>query len=299
MNSPLVYCVILTVNGKDVLTDTLDSLREMSYPNYKILVVDNGSTDGSQQVMRETYPWVELIENGKNLGVAKGRNVGMKYALEHGAEWIHHIDNDVNVDKDFLSELISVASTDERIGLLGAKIYFHAKPNTLWYAGGKVNYFTGIVSHRGIREEDTGQYDKVGDTDYIVGCSFLIRRKVIEDIGMFDPIFTPIYSEDSDYSIHAKRAGWRLVYVPQAKLWHRVSTSSGGKVTPQRMMLKVEYNFILFKRYAQWYHWLTIPWCIGGMAILYVIKEIFKGNFGVVISLVRGFGKALGRILST
>ena len=126
----------------------------------------------------------------------------------------------------------------------------------------------------------------------------MMKRKLVEEIGMFDTVFTPIYSEDSDYSIRAKRAGWRLVFVPQAKLWHRVSMSSGGKVTPQRMMLKVEYNYILFKRYARWYHWLTIPWCIGGMAFVYVIQEMFKGNFGVIVSLGKGFGKALRRIIS-
>ena len=297
VEKPLVYCVVITMNGKELLCDTLDSVRRMDYPNFKVLVVDNGSTDGSQEAVRRTYPWAELLENGKNLGFGGGNNVGMQYALEHGADWICLLNNDIAVDRSMLSALMAVAATEDRIGALSPKIYYHSEPRALWYAGGKIDFWRGIISHRGLREEDCGQYDMVSDTEYITGCAFLVRREALQQIGLFDPIYFPIYSEDADLSEKTRRAGYRLVYVPSAKLWHKVSASSGGGLTPFKTQLKVEHNLIFFKRYAHWYHWLTIPWFIGVMTILFVLKELFKGNFRIIAALVAGFGKAMGRLV--
>jgi hypothetical protein len=295
---PLVYCVILNLNGRDLLRETLQSIKQMTYPRFKIVVVDNGSTDGSPESVRSNYPDAMLIENGKNLGFGGGNNVGMQYALANGADWIFLLNNDILVDPNLLTELMKVATSGEKIGILSPKIYYLSEPNKFWYAGGKINYFTGIIAHRGIREQDRGQYDRIEDTDYVTGCAFLIKREVLEQIGMFDPVYHPIYSEDADLSVRATRAGYRLVYVPHAKLWHKVSASSGGGLTPFKTRLKVEHNLIFFKRYARWYHWLTIPWCIGGLAAIFVAKELLKGNFAIISALLQGFVKALRRVKS-
>jgi len=294
--SPPVYCVVLNMNGKALLLESLESTIKMTYPNFKVVVVDNGSTDGSPNAVRAQYPSIAVIENGKNLGFGEGNNVGIRYSLKEGAEWIFLLNNDIAVDPEMLTELMKAASSDEMIGILSPKIYYYSEPNQLWYAGGKVNYFTGIISHRGLREMDSGQYDQVEETDYITGCAFLIKRKVVESVGMFDPIYFPIYSEDADWSVRVQRAGYRLVYVPHAKLWHKVSAFSGGGLTPYKTRLKVEHNLIFFKRYARWYHWITIPWCIGGMTIFFILKQLLKGNFKIITSLFKGFKDAIGRI---
>ena len=296
--TPLVYVVVLTLNGKHVLGETLDTILAMSYPQFRLLVVDNGSTDGTVAFVRERYPAVELLENGENLGVTGGRNAGMRYALDHGAAWIHHIDNDVKVDRELLTELMRTAAADPKIGILGAKIFYYAQPDVLWYAGGNVNFWSGIVSHRGLREKDRGKYDRLEDTTYVVGCSFLMSREVVQKCGMFDPIFNPFYTEDGDMCMRAMRAGFRVVYVPTALLWHRVSTSSGGVITPRRVTLKIEYNLIYFKRYARWYHWLTIPWCVGFMTLVFLVKELSKGKFSVIPALGKGFLRAVRRLAS-
>jgi GT2 family glycosyltransferase len=298
-NSPLVYCVVLNLNGRVLLLETLESVCRMTYPNFRVIVVDNGSTDGSQDAVRTHHPSLELIENGVNLGFGEGNNVGMRYALNRGAEWVFLLNNDIAVDPAMLTELMQRAQSDDRIGILSPKIYYHSESKKIWYAGGSVHYFTGIISHRGLRELDLGQYDSVEDTQYITGCAFLVHRRVLTTVGMFDRIYYPIYSEDADLSVRAQRAGFRLVYVPQAKLWHKVSAFSGGGLTPFKTKLKVEHNLIFFKRYARWYHWLTIPWCVGAMAIAFVTKQLLKGNFGVVGSLFSGFRAALGRIKTT
>ncbi len=294
---PLVYVIVLNFNGKHVLGETLDTIRAMDYPGIKVLVADNGSTDGSQKFVRDMYPWAELLENGENLGVAGGRNAAMSHALARGAEWIFHLDNDIKADPRLLTELMAAASSDPAIGILGPKILYYAHPDLLWYAGGNVNFWTGMVTHRGIRQRDRGQFDLLDNTAYVVGCAFLMSRRLIDAVGMFDPLFNPFYTEDSDMCMKAARAGFRIVYVPAARLWHRVSTSSGGIITPGRMSRKIDHTLLFFKRYSRWYHWLTIPWCIGFLTLIFLVKELAKGKLGTIPALARGFGRAIRRLL--
>lgn len=293
---PQVYCIILNYNGRTLLGEALDSVFKMSYPNFSVVVCDNGSTDGSVEDVRKLFPNVTLIENGANLGFGGGNNAGIRYCIERGAEWVILLNYDIVVDPMMLTELMNIALTDPAIGMLSPKIYYFSDPDLLWYAGGRVNFRRGKVSHRGLRERDHGRYDTVCDTEYISGCAMLMSRAMIERVGMFDPIYFPAYTEDADLSERTRRAGFRLVYVPSAKLWHKVSSFSGGGLTPFKTMLKVEHNLIFFKRYACWYHWLTIPFFVGGEALFFVVKELIKGNFGVLSALFRGFGKALGRL---
>ena len=248
---PLVVNAILNLNGRDVLAEALQCATKLTYQNYRTVVVDNGSTDGSQDMVRSKYPSVELIEIGKNVGVMEGYNVGLRYGLQQNADWVFLLNNDIVFEPAMLSELMKVAATDENIGLLAPKIYYQSEPTRFWYAGGRINYFTGVISHRGLREEDRGQYDRTEDTSYITGCAMLIRREVLERVGLLDLTFSPMYSEDADFSIRTSRAGFRLMYVPQAKLWHKVSAFSGGGLTPLKTRLKVEHNFIIFKKPAR------------------------------------------------
>ncbi len=301
---PLVYSIILNCGlnpdgrARNLLLATLDSVKQLSYPRNQIIVVDNGSVDGSQGAVRAQHRDVVLIENGRNLGYTEGSNVGLRYVLEQDVDWALLLNNDIAVDPGMLSEMMTVALSDERIGIVGPKIYYYDEPTRIWYAGGKISYFTGIISHRGIREADHGQYNVVEDTDYVTGCALLIKRKVLDSVGLLDPIYSPMYSEDADYSLRAKRAGFRVVYVPQAKVWHKVSASTGGGLTPLKTQLKVEHNFIFLMRYARWYHWFTIPWCVGAVALLFVVRGFLTGNFAVIGALLRGFAKAIRRLTS-
>lgn len=291
-SSPKVYGLILNFNGKAFLLETLASVTQITYSNLHLLVVDNGSTDGSVQAARALFPNVTFIENGANLGFGEGNNAGMRYALQHGADWVLLLNNDLTVAPDLLTHMMQAAAADERLGMLGPKIYYHDQPGTIWFAGGRINYWAGTTSHRGIRELDRGQYDRAEETDYLTGCTLLIRREVLERVGMFDPIYFPAYSEDADLCVRAARGGYRLLYVPQAKVWHKVSSSSGGGMTPFKTKLKVQHSLIFFKRYARWYHWLTMPWCIAALAFVFVMKELLKGNWSVIAALLRGFARA-------
>jgi GT2 family glycosyltransferase len=294
-SSPLVYCVILNLNGRALLLETLESVLQMQYHQFRVVVADNGSTDGSLEAVRTSYPGVELLQNGTNLGFGEGNNAGIQYALQRGADWVFLLNNDIIVDPELLTALMRVGTKNETIGMLCPKIYYAGEPEKLWYAGGKVNFWTGQVSHRGLRELDRNQYDEIQDTDYVTGCAMLIRRTALETVGMFDPVYYPIYSEDADLSRRFLRAGYRLVYVPSGKLWHKVSAFSGGGLTPFKTRLKVEHNLIFFRRYARWYHWLTMPFCVAAGATAFVVRELAKGNFRVVGALFNGFIRALAK----
>lgn len=296
MTGPKVYCIILNFNAKELLTATIESVRRLDYSDFKIIVVDNGSNDGSQVLVKSRFPEITLIENPENLGFGEGNNVGIRYALNEGAQWIFLLNNDIRVAPNLLSALMNVAISDKRIGIIGPKIYYESEPNKIWYAGGKINYFTGIISHRGLREIDDGRYDHVEDTDYVTGCAMLVKREVFERVGLFDPAFSPMYTEDADLCTRARQHGYRVVYVPQGKVWHKVSASTGGNFAPAKIKYKIEHNLIFFKRYANWYHWFTIPICVAGASLIFIFNQLLKGNFVVVTSLFNGFAKALGRL---
>ncbi len=256
--SPLVYIVVLSWNGKEDTLECLKSLKEVTYPNHRVLVVDNASTDGTPDALRSAFPSVELIVNKTNLRYAGGNNAGIRHALGKGAEYILLLNNDTTVKPDFLTNLVSAAEGVSGTGMAAPKIYYSGDPNRIWYAGGRISWWQGWISHNGVREIDTGQYDVQVETEYITGCCMLVRRRVIEQVGVFDETYY-IYGEDSDWSIRTSRAGYKLLYVPSASIWHKLSVSSGGHLSWFKNWNKLKSQLRLMTRYAKPYHWLTIP----------------------------------------
>ncbi|MCA9733931.1 MAG: glycosyltransferase family 2 protein [Deferribacteres bacterium] len=298
-HNPLVYCVVLNLNGLSVIEDALESILQMTYANFRILVVDNGSSDGSPIFIRERFPNIELMENEQNLGFGGGNNVGMEYALSKGAEWIFLLNNDIVVDKNLLSELIDVGIKEETTGALGAKIYYFDEPDKIWFAGGNVNFFTGLTTHRQIRKVDTNTNDAVQDSDYITGCALLLRVSVLKEVGLFDEVFFPSYVEDADLSMRIRQAGYKLRYVPKAKLWHKVSSFSGGGLTPLKTELRTAHSLIFFRRYARWYHWLSMPLFIFLGSMVFIFREVLKGNWGLIQALFQGFALGIRKTSSS
>jgi len=274
-DSPLVYIIVLTWNGKQDTIECLRSLQKVSYQNFKILLVDNASSDGTVDAVRKEFHNVEMIINDANLRFAGGNNVGIRKALDQGAKYILLLNNDTVVEKDFLSHLVDVAEREKRSGMVGPKIYFHSDPNRLWYAGGKIEWWKGWISHVGVREKDTGQYNSQSLTDYITGCCILVRREVIEKIGVLDESYF-IYGEDADWCLRAARVRYSLLYVPSAVIWHKLSVSTGGHLSWFKNWNKLKSQLRLMARYARWYHWLTIP--IGMianiLASVYRVKQV-------------------------
>ena len=227
---PKVVIVILNWNGKNLTAECLESLMEIDYCNYKILLVDNGSTDGSQEYFRDRYPEIELVENGENLGFAEGSNVGVRRAMDCQADYVLLLNNDTITHERFLSELVRAAEYDSGIGFVGPKIYFydcHGQRDIIACAGGRINLWIGKARNIGVREKDTGQYEDTKIVDWMPGTCLLARRDVIQRIGLLDSTFFA-YMEDIDWCVRGRRAGYTSAFVPKAKIWHKVSASGGA-----------------------------------------------------------------------
>ncbi|MDI6896786.1 glycosyltransferase family 2 protein, partial [Methanocella conradii] len=204
--------------------------------------------DGSVVAISEAFPNVTLVENGKNLGFAAGNNVGIRLALKGAYDYVLLLNNDTVVDPCFLRAMVATADADPAIGIVGPKIYYYDDPKRIWFAGGHVNHWLGETSHVGQNELDDGRYDVIKDTDFITGCALLIKRKALEEIGLLDERMG-FYFEDNDLCARARKRGYRIVYVPEAKIWHKVA-SSAGKVNDLQLFYFTRNRLIFMRRYA-------------------------------------------------
>ena len=271
--SPLVYIVILCWNGREDTLECLRSLEKITYQNHHILVVDNASSDGTPAAIRAAFPDIRIITNETNLRFAGGNDVGIEQALNAGPEYILLLNNDTRVKPDFLTNLVKAAESVDGMGMAAPKIYYYDDPRRIWYAGGKISWWQGWISHIGVRETDVGQHNRQCETEYITGCCMLVKRRLIEKVGVFD-ISYYMYGEDADWSIRAHRAGYKLLYVPSAVIWHKLSVSSGGHLSWFKNWNKLKSQLRLMYRYAKPYHWLTIPF-----GILYnVVLSYFRAK---------------------
>lgn len=247
---PSVSIIVLNWNGAKDTIECLDSLKKINYPNYRIIVVDNGSTDGSPEAIRKEFPYVTLIKNKENLGCPEGMNTGIRKAK---SKYVLLLNNDIVVDRNFLKELVKVAESDEKIAIAGPKIYYHHEPNKIWFAGGTLDlksWRTQTITSIGINEIDKGQFDNVRECSYITGCCMLVRMSIIKKVGLMDS-FLFVYGDDVDWSARMTIAGYKLVYVPEAKIWHKISVSTGGARSPFSTYYATRHGIIFMKKYAK------------------------------------------------
>ena len=176
---PLVSIIIVNWNGTNDTIECLESLRNINYPSYNIVIVDNGSLPDEVTALHENLDKdsYTIIEVKKNLGFANANNIGIMVAIRNGAKFILLLNNDTVVDKNFLMELILAAGKDPRKGILGPKMYFYHDKSRLWYAGGKLNMYLGHKTE-GLSKLDVGKFDSIRQTDYVAGACMLIRKEV-------------------------------------------------------------------------------------------------------------------------
>lgn len=288
--APRVTIVLVNWNGRDDTLACLRSLEGLDYPDYDVVLVDNASADGSVAAVREAHPSVTVVENARNERFARANNQGIDIAFMRGSDFVFLLNNDTEVAPDVLTRLVEAARAPS-VGMVGPKIYYFDPADVLWYAGGVVNLWKGLVAHRGIREKDRGQYDDGGDTGYITACAVLVRRACIDHVGGLDESYY-IYGEDVDWCERARRAGFRLVYEPRARVWHKVSSSSGGKdvaggLTPFKVVHKTRSMFRFFRRHAAWYQWPTILLFAAAYGAKAAVLMAASGNWGGLGALFR------------
>jgi hypothetical protein len=251
-------------------------MGRLDYPNLEIVVSDNGSTDGTLEEVRAKHPDATILDNGNNLFWAGGNNEGIKYAMANAADYIFLLNNDIVVDPRLVSELVEVGESDPSVGMLGPKIYYHDPGDVIWFAGAEIHLWRGVIKHLGIREKDRGQYDEMKPTDYVTGCALMVKREVVERIGLIDPVYLA-YCEDVDWSYRARLAGYKLMYVPTAVLWHKIG-GYWGSVTKRKIKQKLRSLGIFFWRYSPKPAWISTLPLFFGLDALRIIFNILSGR---------------------
>lgn len=222
-NQPNVSIIIVHYGDIKDTKECLRSLEKLDYSNFEVIVIDNGTEE--ELKVQNLKLKVKLISNKENLGFAGGNNVGIRYALEKGADYILLLNNDTAVEPSFLKELVKVGESEEKIGILGPVIYYY-KSDKIWFAGGKVNWLYTKGEHiQETRNLLRRQAGKIQDTNYITGACLLIKKEVIKKIGLMPEEYF-LYLEDVDWCLRARKAGYKCVLVPKAKIWHKVSSST-------------------------------------------------------------------------
>jgi len=216
--------MLLTWNAKDVTADCIESIKKQTFKDYEVVLVDNGSTDGTCKYLKKKFPFIKLVQNKKNLGYAGGHNSGIGKAK---ANYFLILNNDVVLAENFLEELWK---NKDKADILGIKNYFYDKRNVFWAIGSNVNEYLMTARLKGNKEKDVGQYDK-SNIDQAVGSAMLVNKKVIDKVGFLDASLFAYY-EETEWQTRAQRAGFKVSWVPTAKLWHKVAYSYGGEKSP-------------------------------------------------------------------
>jgi hypothetical protein len=215
----------LNWNGLDDTRACLESLRSVTYPRQRIIIVDNASINDEASTLEAEYSgFIELIRNDRNLGFAGGANVGIRAALTAGTDYVLLLNNDVTVAPDFMDAMVAAAGRYKRLAALSPRAYFHEPRDVIYSTGGTVNVWTGVARQVGRGEADRGQFDKAARRDYADGLCMLIPVEAIERVGLLDEEYFA-YWEETDWCVRARDKGLRCYYVPEAKVWHKAERS--------------------------------------------------------------------------
>lgn len=284
-SKPMVWIVVLTLNNYSDTAECLQSLRSIRYPSCKIILVDNGSTDGTPQLVRTQFPEVTVIENGRNLGVAAGYNVGIHYALDQGAEFVFVVNNDTTVDPEIMDHLVQ-AAREPNAGILMPIIYYYGDKKEVWSAGARYRVFPpAIVMERKI-------YDGLHDLQYAISCGFLVTRRAFVRAGLFDENFRFLW-DDLDLSLRVRRAGLRIIQVPKARMWHKVSRTTNPAST-LFWQTHGESGVIFFRRHKRLFRF-TAVFHLGYFALR---EFVFKWRWKSLPSFLRGVRSGLQKPLA-
>lgn len=277
---PFVAVIILTWNQRDLTLDCLASLVEMDYPVEKlqIIVVDNGSGDDTAATVRQRFPHAVMLENGDNLGFAEGNNVGIRRALAGPAEYIMLLNNDTIVDRQMFSELIEAMDQHPGVGIVGPKMLYFDPPDLIWCAGNRIDWRMGGSIRLQAEEPDSAANQSPCEVDFITACGILLRRQVIEQIGLLDQRFF-IYYEETDWCVRANHAGWKILYVPAARLWHKVSATMGTTSPATDYYMNRNVLLFLAKNQHGIGRWAAIG-LAAGRNLLAVVAYTIKSHDG-------------------
>lgn len=272
-----VVVVVLNWNGWRDTQACIASLQNLDYPNFGLIVVDNGSTDGSQGHIEARFPAIKVLQTGANLGFGGGCNAGIRQALDQGAVYVWLLNSDATVDVNALTEMVRVAEEQALVGAVGSVLYEADKPEQiqLW-GGGKVQLWTGFSRH----QKSSAQLD------FISGASMLLRREALVQVGLFDDKTFFMYWEDSDLGFRLRQAGWQLAVAEKSYVWHKLSASL-GKGSRQLDVYFTRSGVRFLRRYS------PLPAVsVFMMLVRMLMKRVLAGQLGRARSVLEGYLRA-------
>lgn len=273
-----VAAVVVNWNGGAANVACLAVLRDA--PLARIVFVDNASTDGSRELVRESFPEVEILENPANLGFGEASNRGARRALEHGCDAVLFVNNDVLLRPAEIALLVAELERDAALGFVGPRVLDARDPTRIWAAGGRLSWRQNLTTLIGQGESDSERFRVTRDVDYVVGCALLARREAFEAASGFDPRYFA-YSEDVDLALRAKRLGWKSRVVGGASALHLPSSSTGGGYNPRRKYMMGVNSIWFLREHAAARHWIS-----------FLLFDVASWPFVALVELFRGRGRA-------
>ena len=278
---PLVAIVVPVHNSKDDTREFLESLKQVTYPNFKVIIIDDGSIDGTDEMLRHDYPEVIVIKGDGNLWWSRSTNLGIEKAIEIGSKYVLLVDNDTTVDSGCITALVETAEENPR-SIITSKVYLYYEPDKLFEAGWRINWRRGGFRARGNGEVDRGQYDEQCDVQGAT-TGTLIDITFFKDIGMMDAEKFPQYWSDIDFTHRAYQKGYRIIYQPKSKIWHKWFTTM-KKNTPAPTSFWSTFNYLTknpisglnFRQVSTFwlrhYPFYMVPYVFFRYAILLILK---------------------------
>ncbi len=287
---PRVAAVVLNWNTAEETIECVRSLEASEYSPVDTIVVDNASKNDSVGRLREELGDLELICNPTNLGYAGGNNVGIRRAIEIGADYVLIVNSDVTVAPDTIGKLVNTAGETDRIAAVGPAVFWKKTPEVLFAAYGKVDFSEAIVKLVGANSTDVARFgSEPREVDWVVGCAVLLSNEALNEVGLFDEEFFA-YHEEADWCVRAKKRGFKVVFVPGAKVLHVGQAATGGAKYASAKRYFVGRNSVLFARkHASCLQWCKFLACFSVSLPLAYLRELPRGQSKGAILKLQGF----------
>lgn len=296
MSQPLIYIVILNWNGYKDTSELLESLFKITYRNFKVVVIDNNSTNNEAELLEKVYGNnAHIIHCNENLGFAGGNNVGIKYSLEEKADYILLLNNDTTVATNFLEPLVNKFNSSDQVGITAPQINYFKEPDKIWSAGGKISRIRSSgFTKSNIKEAKFNKEHK--SVTFVSGCCMLIKRVVILNVGLFDENYF-LYTEDTDLCFRTIKAGYKIYVVSKSKIFHKVNSSTEKNLsllplyytTRNRLYLAkknfastffLTFLYITLSMFLKSIFWILAGKKVNLIAVKNAIKDFSDGKMG-------------------
>lgn len=287
---PRVAILILNWNGIRDTLETLESVQRLQCDNFEVVLVDNGSTDGSREAIVTAFPTVRLIASPTNLGVAGGRNLRIEAILQQpDVDYVLFLDNDVTLEPSLLDKLVEAVDGHPDVGILGPIVYFQSDPTRIRSDGVAIVFREVTAKSPAKNRLEKGNRPKgVKQVDAINGCCMLVKREVFRKIGLFNPQYF-MATDETEFCYRAVQHGFACAVVNHARVWHKVSASTGGGYVPGRAYYTARCTILFLKAHGRPWHWVTTLIFAALSLPLAYLREWRRGNQHAVVMKFKGY----------